>query len=111
MIFRKLKTSSVLQEISKTFYSNNVIVSKIGNAAIRFFESLHSPSFTLQKIRKQKYDPMVVSHCSKIDPAFLPPSPRAAFYHGLRVYHQLAVWKDLSDVDKDALHSGMEILE
>ena len=53
---------------------------------------------------------MVVSDCSKIDPALLPPSPRAAFYHslyhGLRVYYQTAVWKDLSDVDKDPLHWG-----
>ena len=49
---------------------------------------------------------MVVSDCSKIDPALLPPSPRAAFYHGLQVYYQTAVWKDLSDVDKDPLHWG-----
>ena len=54
---------------------------------------------------------MVVSHCCKTDPAFLPPSPRAAFYHVLRIYHQVAVWQDLSDVDEDALHSGMEIVE
>ena len=44
---------------------------------------------------------MVVSDRSKVDPALLPPSPRAAFYHSLRVYHQIAVWKGLSDVDKD----------
>ena len=66
---------------------------------------LQSPFFTLQKIRKQKYDAMVVSDCSRIDPALLP-SPRAAFYHGLQVYYQTAVWKDLSDVDKDPLHWG-----
>ena len=47
----------------------------------------------IQKIRKQKYDAMVVSDRSKIDPALLLPSPRAAFYHGLRlrIYHQTAV--------------------
>ena len=36
---------------------------------------------------------------SKIDPALFPPSPQAAFLHGLRVYHQIMVWKDLSNAD------------
>ena len=39
----------------------------------------------------------------KIDPALLPPSPRTAFFHDLRVYHQIVVWKDLSDVNKEPL--------
>ena len=51
---------------------------------------------------------MVVSDRSKIDPALLPP-PRAAFYYSLRVYHQTAVWKGLSDVDKDPLHVGWKL--
>lgn len=70
---------------------------------IRFFELLYSPSFVLQEKRKQKYSALVVSDCSKNDPALLPSSPSAAFYHGLRVYHEIAVWKDLSDIDKDPL--------
>ena len=90
-IFGKLKKSSGLQDVSKNFYSKNATVSEIGNVTIRFFELLHSPSFTLQKIRKQKYDAKIVSDRPKIDPALLPPSPTAAFYHGLRVYHQIAV--------------------
>ena len=103
LIFRKLRTFSGLQKISKKFYSNDVNVSKIGNATIQCFGLLHSHSFTFQKIRKQKHDAMVASDCSKIDPALIPPSPGAAFYHGLRVYNQIAVWKDLSDFDKDLL--------
>ena len=42
---------------------------------------------------------MVTSDRSAIDPSLLPPSPRAAFYHGLRVYHQVKVWRDLRDSD------------
>ena len=53
---------------------------------------------------------MVVSDCSKIDPALLPTSPRALFYHGLRVYHQIAVWKDLNDADKDPLRWVWKLL-
>ena len=52
---------------------------------------------------------MVDSDCSKIDPVLLPPSHRSAFYHDLRVYHQIAVWKDLSDADKDPLHWGWKL--
>ena len=46
---------------------------------------------------------------SKIDPALLPSSPRAAVYHRFRVYHQVQVWKQLSNVDKDPLREGCVI--
>ena len=35
--------------------------------------------------------------------------PRAVFYHGLRVYYQFQVWKQLSDVDKDPIKWGWVI--
>ena len=34
-----------------------------------------------------KYNVMVAADHSKVDPALFPPSRRAAFYHGLQVYH------------------------
>ena len=52
---------------------------------------------------------MAASNRSKIDPVLLPPSPRAAFFHGLRVHHQIVVWKDLSEVDKEPLRWGWKI--
>ena len=52
---------------------------------------------------------MAASDRSKIDPALLPPSPRAAFFHGLPVHHQIGVWKDLSEVDKEPLRWGWKI--
>ena len=52
---------------------------------------------------------MASSDRANIDPAVLPPSPRAAFFHGLRVHHQVLVWKDLSQVDKDPLRWGWKI--
>ena len=52
---------------------------------------------------------MAASDCSKIDPALLSPSPRAAFFHGLRVHHQIVVWIDLSEVDKEPLRWGWKI--
>ena len=61
------------------------------------------------QIRKQKYDTMAASYHLKIDPALLPLSPRAAFFHGLQVHHQIVVWKDLSKVDKEPLRWGWKI--
>ena len=52
---------------------------------------------------------MVAADRSKIDPALLPPSPRAAFYHGLRVYHQIQVWKALCDTDIEPLSWGWQM--
>ncbi|XP_065662608.1 zinc finger BED domain-containing protein 5-like [Hydra vulgaris] len=36
-------------------------------------------------------------------------APRAAYYHGLRVYHQIKVWRNLSNVDLDPLSWGWVI--
>ena len=108
-IFSKLKMSKDLQHLSEQFYQASATVNEIGNASIRVFELLYSTTFNLQQIRKQKYDTMAASDRSKIDPALLPPSPRAAFFHGLRVHHQIVVWKDLSEVYKEPLRWGWKI--
>ena len=49
---------------------------------------------------------MVKSDCSAIDSCLLPLSPRAVFYHGLRVYHQVKVWRDFRDSDYMPLDWG-----
>ena len=46
---------------------------------------------------------MVFTDRAKIDQSLLPPSPRAAYYHGIRVYHQMKVWKALSDTDLEPI--------
>ena len=52
---------------------------------------------------------MIAADRSKVDPALLPPSPRAVFYHGFRLYHQIQIWKQLSGVEKDPLRWGWVI--
>ena len=64
------------------------------------------PLGTLQQIRKRKFDAMIASDLSKMDPSLLPPSPRAAFFHELRVYQQIQVWKCLRDTDNDPCKWG-----
>ena len=86
-IFRKLKVSSDFQEICKKFYTNKNKVGKIGNATIPFFELLHSPSFTIQKIMNQKYDVKVASDrcCSASSIS------QSCIFFGLRFYQQIVV--------------------
>ena len=38
---------------------------------------------------------MVATNSMKIDPHRLPPTERAAYFHSLRVHHQIRVWKSL----------------
>ena len=41
---------------------------------------------------------MVGTDHAKIDPSLLPSSPRAVYYHGLRTYDQIKVWKALKEL-------------
>ena len=102
-IFLTLESSKPLCTIAQQFLLDDMSPDDIGNASIRFFELLHLPGSSLQQIRKQKYHIMVASDRANNNPALLPPSPRAAYYHGLRVYHQIKVWRNLSDSDIDLL--------
>ena len=108
-LFSKLKMSKDLQHLAEQLYQASATVNETGNASIQVFELLYETIFNLQQIRKQKYDNMAASNCSKIDSALLPPSPRAAFFHGLQVHHQIVVWKDLSKIDKEPLSWGWKI--
>ena len=105
-IYLKMESSETLRNIAKQFY---ICLRKCSNASIHFFEELYSPGSSLQQIRKQKYNDMVASNRLSIDPALLPPSPRAAYFHGLRVHHLINVWRKLGDTDIDPLRWGWEM--
>ena len=108
-ILSKLKNSGELKNIVEQFYTRDLTPENVGKAAIQFFELLYSPTDTLQQIRRKKYEATISEDRSKIDPALLPPSPRAAFSHGLRVYYQLLVWKGLHNTDINPLRWGWQI--
>lgn len=107
-IFKKLQDSSKLRTLAGEFYKENS-PEKIGNLTVNFFELLYSKSEDLATIRKIKYQQMIISDRSKIDPSSLPPSPRAAFFHGLRTYHQVKVWRDLRQDDYMPLEWGWKL--
>ena len=108
-IFPKLGASNKLEQIAQQFFLDNISLETIGNASICFFEELYSPGSSLQWIRKIEYHKMVSSDRVSIDPGLLPPSPRAAYYHGLWVYYLMNVWRQLSDDDIDPLSWGWKI--
>lgn len=56
-----------------------------------------------------KYEQMVLSDRANIDLSLLPPTPIAAYYHGLRVYHQMKIWQDLKDSDDMPLDWGWQL--
>ena len=91
-IIQKLKDSDELREVADCFYNAEMDPDIVGQATVGAMEITFSPSrekLKLEKIRRVKYEEMVSSTRKNIETAKLPPSPRAAFYHGLRVYHQV----------------------
>lgn len=52
---------------------------------------------------------MVSIDRSSIDTTLFPPTSRATYYHNLRVYHQMNVWRKLSDDNIDPLSWGWKI--
>ena len=86
------------------FLLRNCYTEEVGNASIAAFEIMYADSRgtkqqDFSQLRHQKYDEMVASKRKIIDPSMLPPTPRAAYFHGLRTYHQIQIWKNLSDKD------------
>lgn len=107
-ILKKIHDSPALKLIALQYYKEHT-PPEIGAATVQFFELLHSSSDSLPAIRKMKYEQMVLSDRANIDPSLLPPTPRAAYYHGLRVYHQMKVWRDLKDSDDMPLDWGWQL--
>ena len=52
---------------------------------------------------------MVRTDRARIDSSLLPQSPRPAYYHGLHVYHQIKVWKALSETDLEPTQWGWKL--
>ena len=112
-IQQKLKKSESLRSLAKVFYNNESSQETIGNASIALFEGIYSDNkakdrINLSKIRHNKYEGMVASSRTSIDPSCLPPTPRAAYFHGLRTYHQMKVWIHLSVRDMEPIKWGWE---
>ena len=114
-ILKKLNKLSEFRDLADKFYCDTANPDSIGNATVRIFQLLYCSSqkliSSLASLRKEKYVNMIATDRSTIDPSSLPPSPRAAYFHGLRVYHQVTVWRKLSPCDIDPLRWGWDMKE
>ena len=110
-ILAKIKSSSEVRAMIDNFYEDDIYPEKVGDSSVKLFEILFSNKqpVQLKKLRLHRYQEMVSKPKIDIDPSGLPPSPRAAYYHGLRVYHQIMVWKKLSPIDLDPLSWGWTV--
>ncbi|KAG1667386.1 hypothetical protein GQR58_018489 [Nymphon striatum] len=107
-ISNKLK-SLVFRTTASRLYYEDLSPEEVGSASIQLFELMHFSTHHLKQIRKHKYEELILSNRTHIDPAILPPSPRAAYFHGLRVYHQIRVWRKLSDSDLEPLRCSWQM--
>ena len=102
-----VRKSRHLQVASKTFMKIDSAPDEVGEASITAVKILYIEPMArlLTKISYQKF--MQISHGHKISPKTLPTSERAAYFHGLRAYHQVMQWVALkTDADYSALDRG-----
>ena len=95
-------------QISNLMSDPNAMKEEIGSAGIRLFVHLYGGKQTdsLNSFRYAKF--MEMASCGKtLEPGRLPPTERAAFFHSLRVHHQVILWRELSNKELDPMQ-GLE---
>ena len=108
-ILKKLKQSVEIQNFSIILNDIEATPDTVGTAGCQLFVLMYGGNRieSLNTLRYVKYMEMVASS-KKIEPQKLPPTPRAAYFHSLRVHHQIMIWKDLS-VDIDPTKCGWKL--
>ena len=88
-----------------------LFIEYIGRNAGDMIRVSHTRRKGLQRIESSltKYDEMVASKRKTIEPACMPPTARAAHFHGQRVFHQIIVWRNLHDGDIDPTSLGWKL--
>ncbi|CAL4124090.1 unnamed protein product, partial [Meganyctiphanes norvegica] len=88
-----VKHSEELQEISNLMNHEWATQNEVGHAAETVFRIMYNgkEGDTLTTLRFRKYMEMVMK--GVMEPEKMPPTERAAYFHGLRVHHQILVWK------------------
>ena len=98
------------------FQSLRITAEEVGKAGSHVFVILYGgkKEESLRDLRYYKYMDMVASNSTSLDPQKLPPTERAAFYHSLRVYLQIMLWKRLlnehDDLDPSSGVGGLTVM-
>ena len=99
-----------MQQISNLMSDLNAMKEEIGSAGIRLFVHLYGGKQTdsLNSLRYAKF--MEMASCGKtLEPERLPLTERAAFFHSLRVHHQVILWRELSNKELDPMQWGWKL--
>ena len=107
-IIQKLKKSESAPELANTFLKENSTHKEIEDAGIKLFLLNYNgrDTDTLGKLRYAKFIETAASNTTIIDPALLPPSRRAAYFHILSVYLQVSIWRQLNECVFDPVEWG-----
>ena len=104
------RRSTAAREAADVFCDPNATPDQIGAAGFKIFVLLYGgkDSDSLSSLRYAKYMKMT-SIASSIKPEKLPPTERAAYFHSLRVYHQVQEWNSLREDSSNATNWGWKL--
>ena len=110
-LMKKIKQSKNVQMIADLMMDHSATTEQVGEAGVQLFvivfggkqpDSLN----TLDMLRKYME---IVASAKNIYPQKLPPTIRAAYYHGLCVHLQVIFWKELTTDSLDPLLWGWKL--
>ncbi|KAG1665078.1 hypothetical protein GQR58_019552 [Nymphon striatum] len=92
-----VKKSKIIQLVSETICDYWATQSDVGDASMKAFVELYggNSASSLKQLRYSKYLDMICK--GVLQPEKLPPTERAAYYHGLRVHVQVIEWQMLDE--------------
>ena len=93
----QVRKSEQLRDCSKVLAFVESTPDEVGKAGIRAFKIVYGAPIT-QPLEKARYNRfMELAGKGTIVPEKLPPTEDAAYYHGLRVHHQIMTWSLLEE--------------
>ena len=97
------------REAADIFCDSNTTPEQIGAAALRLFVLLYGgkDAGNLPLLHYAKY--MKMAFTSSVKPEKLPQTERTAYFHFLRVYHQVQKWNSLREDSSNATSWGWKI--
>ncbi|KAK6168833.1 hypothetical protein SNE40_020007 [Patella caerulea] len=110
-LYNDIVKSERLVAIAEKMKSTDMSQTRIGDLGAEIFcrQFGDQNSNDLTTLRHTKFQMMITENLSKLDPRLLPPTPRASYYHSLRVHLQVVRWLQLDDCLLDEKEWGWEV--
>ncbi|KAG1677300.1 hypothetical protein GQR58_013964 [Nymphon striatum] len=109
-IIKLVENSKKARNFCDISMSSDSTVKEVGDPGIGLLVLMYSgrENDTLSHLRFVNYMRMTATSKKQLQPEKLPPTKRAAWFHNLRVYHQICHWKSLKG-EKDPLEWGWKM--